>query len=49
MEDIHRLRTHLDEYSGIYKNIKMRRENGILEVTVHTDGGAAALGSAAPC
>lgn len=39
MEDIRRLRTHLEEYAGIYKNIKMRREDGILEVTVHTDDG----------
>jgi enoyl-CoA hydratase/carnithine racemase len=28
------------DYSTRYKNLKMKRENGILEVALHTDGGA---------
>jgi len=39
MDEFRRLRTRLDEYQGIYKHIKMRREDGILEVMVHTEGG----------
>jgi enoyl-CoA hydratase/carnithine racemase len=39
MEQIRRLRTQLEDYAGLYQNIKMRREDGILEVTVHTNDG----------
>ena len=27
------------DYSARYKNVTMKRENGILEVALHTDGG----------
>jgi enoyl-CoA hydratase/carnithine racemase len=36
---IENLRTKFKAYSNKYKNIRMRREDGILEITVHTDGG----------
>jgi enoyl-CoA hydratase/carnithine racemase len=32
------LRTKFEDYAGKYKHIRMRREDGILELTVHTDG-----------
>ena len=38
-EDLSRLRTHFDSYAGKYKTIKMQRQDGILEVQLHTDGG----------
>jgi enoyl-CoA hydratase/carnithine racemase len=37
--DVSHLRTKFDDYAGKYKTIRMRREDGILEMTVHTDGG----------
>lgn len=36
---INQLRTKLDDYRDKYANIKMRRKNGILEVTLGTKGG----------
>lgn len=39
MEDIRRLRARFEDYSKKYKTIKMRREDGILELTVHTNDG----------
>lgn len=38
-EDLSRLRTHFDDYSTKYKTIRMQRQDGILEVQLHTDGG----------
>lgn len=38
-EDLSRLRTHFDDYSGKYRTIRMQRQDGILEVQLHTDGG----------
>lgn len=32
--------TRFEEYSGKYKHIKMRRRDGILEMTLHTNGGS---------
>lgn len=32
-------RTRFDDYAGKYKTIRFRREDGILEMTVHSDGG----------
>ena len=37
--DVSHLRTKLDDYADKYKTIRFRRENGILEMTLHTDGG----------
>lgn len=39
MEDIRRLRARFEDYSKKYKTIKRRREDGILELTVHTNDG----------
>ena len=36
---IDELRTHFDDYSNRYESISMRREDGILEMTLGTDGG----------
>jgi enoyl-CoA hydratase/carnithine racemase len=36
---IENLRTKFKAYANKYKNIRMRREDGILEITLHTDGG----------
>src|SRR3989304_6030601 len=33
------LRARLKDYASRYRNIRMRREDGILEVTLHTGGG----------
>ncbi|MGW6497674.1 enoyl-CoA hydratase/isomerase family protein [Nonomuraea angiospora] len=33
-----RINPSLDEYSKRYENVRLERENGILQVTVHTDG-----------
>jgi enoyl-CoA hydratase/carnithine racemase len=30
-----------DDYAGSYKHVRMQREDGILELTIHTDGGPA--------
>ena len=38
--DASRLRTKFDDYAGKYQTIKMRREDGILEMALHTDGGS---------
>ncbi|MPZ57826.1 MAG: enoyl-CoA hydratase/isomerase family protein [Rhizobiales bacterium] len=38
--DVSHLRTKLDDYANKYKTIRMRREDGILEMTLHTDGGS---------
>ncbi len=32
-------RTRLEDYAGKFEMIKLRREDGILELTLHTDGG----------
>jgi enoyl-CoA hydratase/carnithine racemase len=32
-------RTRLEDYAEKYRTIRMRREDGILELTLHTDGG----------
>lgn len=37
--DISHLRTRFDDYKERYRNIAMRREDGILELRVHTEGG----------
>lgn len=37
--DIGKLRTHFDDYRDRYKTITMRREDGILQMTLGTDGG----------
>lgn len=37
--DLSHFRTHLEAYGEKYKNIRMRREDGILEMAFHTDGG----------
>ncbi len=34
-----------DDYAHKFKTIKMRREDGILELTVHTDGGSLRWGA----
>lgn len=34
------LRTRLEDYANRYENIRIRREDGILEVTLHTGGGS---------
>jgi enoyl-CoA hydratase/carnithine racemase len=39
MVDVSHLRTRFDDYGNKYQHIKMRRESGILEVVLHTDGG----------
>ena len=36
---IENLRTKFKAYANKYENIRMRREDGILEITLHTDGG----------
>lgn len=38
--NISHLRTHFNDYKEKYKCIRMRREDGILEITFHTDGGS---------
>jgi enoyl-CoA hydratase/carnithine racemase len=38
--DASHLRTKFEDYAEKYKNIRMRREDGILEMTLHTDGGS---------
>jgi enoyl-CoA hydratase/carnithine racemase len=38
-QDIRKLRTTLADYQDRYETIKFRRENGILEMTLVTDGG----------
>jgi hypothetical protein len=30
--------TTLDQYANKYENVRMERRNGILEVTLHTNG-----------
>ena len=37
--DVRHLRTKLDDYASKYKTIRFRREDGILEMSLHTDGG----------
>lgn len=37
--DVSPFRAHLDDYKDKYKCMKFRREDGILEVTFHTNGG----------
>jgi enoyl-CoA hydratase/carnithine racemase len=37
--DVRHLRTKFDDYAQKYKTIRMRREDGILELSLHTDGG----------
>ncbi|OCI90883.1 crotonase [Agrobacterium sp. 13-626] len=37
--DLTTLRTHFDQYADKYQSIKMRREDGILEVRLHTNDG----------
>ncbi len=37
--DIQRLRTKFDDYAQKYETIRMRRQNGILELTLHSEGG----------
>jgi len=37
--DVQHLRTKFDDYAQKYKTIRMRREDGILELTLHTEGG----------
>ncbi len=37
--DVQHLRTKFDDYARKYKTIRMRREDGILELTLHTEGG----------
>lgn len=37
--DVSKLRSNFGSYSEKYETIKMRREDGILEVQLHTDGG----------
>lgn len=39
MVDIGHLRTKFEDYSDKYSNIRMRREEGILELSLHTEGG----------
>ena len=39
MVDVSHLRANFADYSGKYSNIRMRREDGILEVSLHTEGG----------
>lgn len=36
--DVRHLRTKFEDYAQKYQNIRMRREDGILELTLHTDG-----------
>jgi len=36
---VDRYRAHFDDYKDKYQTIRMRREDGILEITLHTDGG----------
>lgn len=37
--DVRHLRTKLADYADKYKTIRFRREDGILEMSLHTDGG----------
>jgi enoyl-CoA hydratase/carnithine racemase len=37
--DVQHLRTKFDDYAQRYKTIRMRREDGILELSLHTEGG----------
>jgi len=37
--DVRHFRTKFDDYAEKYKTIRMRREDGILEITLHTEGG----------
>jgi enoyl-CoA hydratase/carnithine racemase len=37
--DVRHLRTKFDDYAQKYQTIRMRREDGILELTLHTEGG----------
>jgi len=39
MVDVSHLRARLADYCDKYSNIRMRREDGILEVSLHTNGG----------
>lgn len=39
MVDVSHLRTSFDDYATKYDNIRMRREDGILEISLHTGGG----------
>ncbi len=39
MVDVSHLRTEFDNYANKYETIRMRREDGILEVSLHTGGG----------
>lgn len=39
MANVAHLRTKFAEYSEKYENVRMRREDGILELTLHTNGG----------
>lgn len=36
--DVRHLRTKFEDYANKYKTIRMRREDGILELTLHTEG-----------
>lgn len=36
--DVRHLRTKFEDYAQKYQNIRMRREDGILELTLHTEG-----------
>jgi enoyl-CoA hydratase/carnithine racemase len=38
--DVSRLRTKLEDYAQKYQTIRFRREDGILEMTLHTGGGS---------
>jgi enoyl-CoA hydratase/carnithine racemase len=38
--DLARYRTKLGDYAGKYETIRMRREDGILEMVLHTNGGS---------
>jgi len=37
--DVRHLRTKFDDYAQKYQTIRMRRQDGILELSLHTDGG----------
>ena len=39
------MRVSFDEYSKRYEHVRMRREDGILELTLHSDGGPLVWGS----
>jgi enoyl-CoA hydratase/carnithine racemase len=38
--DVRHLRTKFEDYAHKYQTIRMRREDGILEMTLHTEGGS---------